>query len=199
MNAMLNFSRTCRAALEGCCGWALLVSGLILQLAAARANAASELSREYHSFKIVSERNIFNANRSGKTAQSRDENRKPNRIDSLTLVGTMSYEKGFYAFFDGSSSDYKKVLEPGKVIAGYQIGAVTGGGVRLQAGTNTVELRVGMQLRREEEGAWQLLGGESAQPRANGSPGSEASESSSSGDEDDLVKKLMQQREQEFK
>ena len=29
----------------------------------------------------------------------------------MTLVGTMTYEKGTFAFFDGSSSEYRKALK----------------------------------------------------------------------------------------
>ena len=32
-------------------------------------------------------------------------------VDSFSFVGTMSYAKGTFAFFDGTSPDFRKVLE----------------------------------------------------------------------------------------
>ena len=46
------------------------------------------------------------------------------QIDFFVLVGTMSYEKGFFAFFDGSHSDYKRVLKREETIAGFKVAAI---------------------------------------------------------------------------
>ena len=83
----------------------------------------------------------------------------PKSVDSLTLVGIMSYEKGTFAFFDGTSSDYKKALKLNDVIAGHKVTNITPNSVKLADGTNELELTVGMQLRREEDGPWSLAGG----------------------------------------
>ena len=66
-------------------------------------------------FRIVSERNIFNANRSG--GQVRLATRRPARVESFTLVGTMAYEKGTFAFFEGSSSEFTKAVKADGVTA----------------------------------------------------------------------------------
>ena len=76
----------------------------------------------------------------------------------MTLVGTMTYEKGTFAFFDGTSSDYKKALKLTDTIAGYKVTTIAPNGVKLASGTNEVELSVGAQLRREEDGPWLLAG-----------------------------------------
>ena len=34
----------------------------------------------------------------------------PRNTPTFTLVGTMSYEKGMFAFFDGNQSNLRKVL-----------------------------------------------------------------------------------------
>jgi hypothetical protein len=151
---------------------------------------------DYGSFKLISDRNIFNANRSRRGGGGAEE--APRHVDSITLVGTMSYEKGTYAFFDGSSSDYRKVLDRGKSIAGYQLTQIDGDEVKLLAGTNVVELRIGMQLRREEEGEWQVVSA-SSNSSLSGSDTSSPSSISSSSEDDPVTKKLMQQREQELK
>jgi hypothetical protein len=112
---------------------------------------------DYSSFRIVNDRNIFNANRSGLggPAEPREERRSA-RVEAFTLVGTMSYGKGPFAFFDGTSSDYRRVLPPGGTIAGHKVTDIAGGVVRLEAETNQFELKVGTQLRREDEGPWQV-------------------------------------------
>jgi len=179
-------------------GWVLLLTA-ISELGAAPNVSDSPPRQEYAGFQIITERNIFNSNRS-RGSRGGGEETKASHIDTFTLVGTMTYEKGPYAFFDGSSSEYRKVLEPGKAIAQYTVASISGSGVRLEAGTNTVELTVGMQMKREEEGEWKVAGGSRASA-ANTAGLSTAAKSAgdSSGEEDELVKRLMQQREQELK
>jgi len=48
------------------------------------------------------------------------------------------------------------VLKPEDTIAGFKVVAIETSHVKLASPTNEIELRVGMQLRREEEGEWQL-------------------------------------------
>src|SRR5262245_40802567 len=57
-------------------------------------NAPSRLS--YDSFRMVSDRNIFNPNRyarSSGSSRTRSESRSASRVESFTLVGLMVYEK----------------------------------------------------------------------------------------------------------
>jgi hypothetical protein len=165
--------------------------------ASAKRTVEAPGQKDYSAFKLIAERNIFNSARASRSSRaSRSDERKPNHVDTLTLVGTIAYEKGPFAFFDGSSSDFKKVLEPGKSIAGYKIAEITGSMVKLEAGTNQVILNVGMQMRREEEGEWRVIGGS---PTSSKPAEASASASSSADDEDLIVKRMMQQREQELK
>src|SRR5262249_54409031 len=150
-------------------------------------------------FKLIVERNIFDSNRrAARRGRDGDEEAPPKRTESFTLVGTLVYEKGPYAFFDGASSDYRKVLELGKNIAGYKFKSISGDTVKLEAGTNTVELHVGMQMKREEDGEWQPSGGRSAQTSSSSSSSSTSGESAP-GDDSDIIKRLMKQREEELK
>ena len=113
---------------------------------------------DYSSFKIVTDRNIFNPNRSSRSYRSEPrEYRRPARVESFSLVGTMIYEKGTFAFFDGSSSAYRKALDIADVIADYVVTDVGMNYVKLATETNELELRIGMQMRREDEGEWRLL------------------------------------------
>jgi hypothetical protein len=120
-------------------------------LAAPRVEAsASQLDES--AFRIVSERNVFNANRSG--GQVRLSTRRTSRVESFALVGTLAYEKGAFAFFDGSSSEFTKVLKPNGVIAGHKLVDILTDGVKLEADGKTFELAIGSAMRREDEGAW---------------------------------------------
>jgi hypothetical protein len=114
----------------------------------------------------------------------------------LTLVGILSYDKGDFAFFDGSRSEFKKALPVGKSIAGYKVAAVNTQSVQLTQDTNTVELHVGMQMHRKE-GAWEIVS--SSRSRSAIPVLAEATAAGSSSEDDDIVKKLMRQREAELK
>ena len=127
---------------------------------------------------------------------------------SFSLVGTMNYRNGMIAFFDGNDSDYRKVLSPDGVIAGYKVVEITLRGVKLEAAGKPVEMKVGAQMRQESKGEWQLAGsGELpaiAATATNEAAATDetpaASAAPSSADEpNDVLKKLMQQREQELK
>jgi hypothetical protein len=122
-------------------------------------NSNAPVRFDYSSFRLISEKNIFNANRFGRSAAPppSSEERKSTRVEAFTLVGTMSYGKGPFAFFDGTSSDFRKVLHPGGTIAGCKLTEISGTRVKLEADTNHFELRVGNQLRREDDGPWQFL------------------------------------------
>lgn len=107
-------------------------------------------------FRIIAERNIFNANRSGGTVRPPTPTRRPATVEVFALVGTMTYEKGTFAFFEGSRSDYTKVLKADGIIAGHKVVEIQANRVKLDIGGKELELPVGSQMRREDEGAWQI-------------------------------------------
>jgi hypothetical protein len=155
----------------------------------------------YAAFKIISDRNIFDTTRSSRSAQNRRNSQRPARTDTLTWVGVLSSEKGTFAFFDGSSSEFRKVLETGKSVAGHKITSINPQSVTLTTTNNTIELRVGSQMRRED-GDWRVAGGSGSAAALQASTTAESGEPSSSAsadDESDVVKKLMRLREQELK
>lgn len=122
---------------------------------AEQTNAPSRSS--YDAFRMISDRNIFNPNRYARSSgRTRTESRPASRVESFTLVGLMAYEKGVFAFFDGTSASYKKTLEGAGTISEFKITSVTPDQARLVSGTNEFVLHVGMQVRREDEGDWFL-------------------------------------------
>lgn len=121
----------------------------------------------YDAFRMISDRNIFNPNRQARSSGSRPrtDTRPASRVEYFTLVGLMAYEKGTFAFFDGTSGSYKQTLEADGAIGEFKISGLTPDQVKLTSGTNEFVMRVGMQVRREDEGDWFLT--EASQPTAN--------------------------------
>lgn len=122
-------------------------------------NAPGPARLSYDSFRMISDRNIFNPNRmAGRSGRSvtRSSSQPAARVEALSLVGIMAYEKGTYAFFDGTKTDYRQALQTGATIGEYHVAQVTSDWVQLTRGTNTYALKVGMQMRREDEGNWFL-------------------------------------------
>ena len=122
--------------------------------AAPRAESGSGKLDE-SAFRIISERNIFNANRSGGTVRSTNT-RRPARVESFALVGTMAYEKGTFAFFEGTSSEFTKALKPDGVIAGYKVVDILANAVKLEMDGKITQLPIGSGMRREDQGTWKF-------------------------------------------
>lgn len=166
-------------------------------------NSPKSLSLE--SFKLIHERNIFNPNRTARSSRGGGgdtEKPKAPKVDHATLVGIMSYAKGDFAFFDGSDTNYRKTLQKDEKIAGHRIVEVAPKKVTLSMDGKNVTLSVGTQIKRVEEGPWEVAKG-SDKATSTSSTGSSASDSSSdsgSGSgEDEILKRLLQKREQESK
>jgi hypothetical protein len=181
-----------------------------------RTNATRKI--EFADFRIVGDRNIFNPNRSARTSRAgRAAPRKVVRIETFNLVGVMNYDRGDLAFFDSAAAAYRKSVRTNETIAGYRVAAVTPTEVKLEAGGKTLVARVGTRFRRADEGPWEMIlpGGTPApEPKTEAAPadGSTDTEPTSddaadkttssggtSGEVSDVLKRLMQKREQETK
>jgi len=168
---------------------------------------------DYSAFsRFVTDRNIFDPNRQPHYTSSRTRTKTTTRIHSpsapaFTLVGTMSYEKGLFAFFSGNDADLKKVLPATGKIAGYTVAGIAPGRVTLTT-TNTtekLELKVG-DVVRQENGKWELSGTTETAAGSSRLPaettGSEASENSAAApspalEQNDVLKRLMEKRAKE--
>ncbi len=177
---------------------------------------------------FITERNIFNPNRYAIYSPTSHPviHQVPHNAPTFTLVGTMSYEKGMFAFFDGNQSNLRKVLyqSDSNSIAGFTLADITLAGVKLQTADKkqTVDLKIGQGMRQEGI-AWQLASsggffgggngdfggrnrgfdsgssGESAPAAADSSSPDASAAPSSALEGNDVLKKLMQKREQELK
>lgn len=153
----------------------------------------------FGNFEIIINRNIFDPNRRGfHPYQPRNFSRSP---DSFALVGTMSYSKGKFAFFDSSRPEYKKVLEPGATIAGYKVKDVTPKKVILEVNTNEVAMDVGTRMVNEGPGKWKLSTDMDMPSTSNSDQSTQPADltlpAGASPAMSDALKRLMQNREQE--
>jgi hypothetical protein len=190
--------------------WAVLALALANGFFAAAQSNSVPGPTAYPAFSgFITARNIFDPNRLPRNSRNTQTNIRQTRTQrsapTFTLVGTMSYEKGMFAFFDGNNSELRKVLYQSDTngIAGYTVTEITLTGVKLQTADKkeTVQMKIG-ELMRQEGNSWQPAGkgelpagasvAENSSPDTNSAP-------SSAGEPNDILKKLMQQREQELK
>jgi len=134
-----------------------LIIGIVLAAAMAggtegRAQETNRAgARDFSMFKVISDRNIFDPNR---RARINSAPQAPRVVDSFALAGTLSYDQGPFAVFDGTSGDYHKVLGVDGKIAGYSVTQISHDSVKLVSGTNEITLKVGMQMKRSPDGKW---------------------------------------------
>ncbi|HEX9046666.1 MAG TPA: hypothetical protein VF988_06545, partial [Verrucomicrobiae bacterium] len=145
---------------------------------------------DYNKFSsFITDRNIFDPNRQphSYSPNSRPRTTRPRttrtETPGIVLVGTMSYEKGWFAFFNGNSDDLKKALRVGETIANYTVAEISPAGARLESADKKeqLDLKVGDGLR-EQSGKWVFAaaGEVSADGTTSRPPGSASEEKSAS-------------------
>ena len=185
--------------------------------AAAQSNNNVPGPNDYDRFsQFITQRNIFDPNRYAVTpGRPRFTQRRPSYAPTFTLRGIMSYDKGMFAFFDGNQPELRKVLyqSNSNSIAGYLVADITPNSVRLETADKkeTVIMKIGEGMR--QEGNRWLPAGQGAMITSTGSaegtaPVADGSSSPDAGSAaapspalqgNDVLKKLMQQREKELK
>jgi hypothetical protein len=141
--------------------------GLLL---AAMISVAAQSSNglDFASFQIIGQRNIFDPNR---VPHRRSSGPAAHVVDSFSFVGTMSYAKGNFAFFDGTSPDFRKVLELNGNIADFKVTAINPRSVTLLSGTNQMLLPLGTQMYRDDDGHWAVSTETASYASSGGSSG----------------------------
>lgn len=143
----------------------LLPIALLLLAASLVAGAATKTKPEkpvktddgFKEFAVITQRNVFNANRGlVQKAEPALKAPRPPRVEAFALLGTMSSERGAVAFFDGTSSGYRKAAQTGDKLGTYTIAAIEHDRVTLKAEERELCLPLKMQFRREDQGEWQL-------------------------------------------
>lgn len=177
--------------------------------------------KSFEDFKILYERNVFNPNRRPQRAGT-VEYVKPKKVEGFSLVGTMIYEQGSYAFFNGSEAKYRTAVTVSNSLAGLKLIDITPNSVKFNSASNILELTMDKQLKREDEGEWQLVTGAGSwdapaasssdrdrsserdrsssrdrSERASSVSGGATGRSGGSASAEEVLKRLMQRREQE--
>jgi hypothetical protein len=143
-------------------GLLLLPAALALALVAT-SPASAQRSRErdrdtadaFAPFRAIAERNIFNPNRTARQTAGRPADVPTGPADEvIALVGTLDYEKGVFALFEGSEPAHRQALKAGGRIVGLTITAIRPTEIVLDGDGRSTRLPVGGQLRRPPGGAW---------------------------------------------
>jgi hypothetical protein len=145
MNLQPAISLTLAVTLASACG-----------ILSAEAQTNRPAANDFSAFQIITDRNIFDPNRRPRVVvQTQTRPRPRTVVDSFSYHGTMSYDgQGPFAVFSGTQSEYHKVLERGARIGGHTIAEIGFDHVKLVSGTNAIELKVGAQMRRSDDGTW---------------------------------------------
>ena len=158
---------------------------------------------------FIADRNIFDPSRQPHSPTSHYHHTThitPRGTPGIQFVGTMSYEKGNFAFFSGTSSDLSEVLQAGNQIVGYTVKEISPTSVVLEStNSQTFSLNVGDGLRQEgskwvrSDAAELPVSGASTTSSTSGSSSTStpAGPPPSAGEPNDILKRLMQQREKE--
>jgi hypothetical protein len=168
---------------------------------------AQEPAPGYTAFRMVRTRNIFDPDR--RPGRSENSSRPQtttaaSRSNFIALTGTMVSEGRALAFFAGSQSDYHKVIGESGTIADFKIARVTPKGVELVRDGKSLTVEVGRQVLLDGAGGETTVvapidAGALATP-VNGepAPGRSPAEPGVPGDKSDLLKRMMERRQQEM-
>jgi Tfp pilus assembly protein PilP len=152
-------------------------------------------------FRLITDRNIFNPNRTGRRERSEEP---PPRLDTITLVGTMDSDKGLQAFVDGSDATYRKALHVGESVDKFKVTQITASSVDLERDGKTMSVHVGQQLRRLQGADWNLVGEdvvrrESAARAVESSRPDPTAPPAIPADASDALRRLMEARAKQLK
>jgi len=165
---------------------------------------------------FITDRNIFDPTRQPHNYDSHHTFHSthvhaPRGTPGIQFVGTMSYEKGTFAFFSGNNLDLSKVLQVGDKLEGYTITYITATNVLMSAADKKeqLELEIGDGLRQEND-KWIFSKAGELPTEASGvtTPGSSNTSSSDNTgstpaapppalEQNDVLKRLMEQRAKE--
>ena len=118
---------------------------------AASSASAPTNAKGMDAFRLITTKNIFDPDRrpmpqENGEGEQRREIAPPIRSGYLTLTGTMVAEGKALAFFNGSQSDFNRVVSVNDQVAGCTITGISSAAVDLKRGEAAIVLPVGKQL-----------------------------------------------------
>jgi Tfp pilus assembly protein PilP len=170
--------------------------------APARNDSSVAPTASFDTFRVVSDRNIFNPNRTGRRERSTEET--PPRVDTLSVVGTMESDRGLRAFFDGSDASYRRAVRVGETVDKFKVTQITPQMVDLERDGKNLSVRVGQQLRRPEGADWDLVGEDVVRSEAQARAAAEARGDPSvpppiPAGASDIERRMRERRQKDFK
>lgn len=157
----------------------------------------------FESFRLITERNIFNPNRTVRRAPVPEE--VVPRVEVISLVGTMNSDRGLVAFFDGSEAALRKTLKTGESVGPFKVTRIATEGVEVEREGQSLPIRVGQQLRKPEGGEWSVVGGVAGPTDASSrTPATAARPDPTAApaipaDADEVTRRLMERRQKQLK
>jgi hypothetical protein len=129
----------------------------MLSLFSGRNGVADESPQpvNYDSFKIILDRNIFDPNRSSRSHKTSPPE-KPKEVETINLLGTMSYEQGSFAFIESNNPPYNQTVREGEKFSNCTVGKIFLTHLILTAGEKEIRWPVGAKIYREDQGNWKL-------------------------------------------
>jgi hypothetical protein len=125
--------------------------------AGAPAAAPTAPAGSLEAFALVTERNIFNPNRTARTRAAPEE--KPVRTEEVALVGVVGFGASTSAVVHSADPHLKGEAAAGARLGEFTVVAVSPSAVELRAGERTYSLAVAQRLTRVEGGEWTVLRG----------------------------------------
>ena len=157
-------------------------------------------AQEFSAFRSIADRNIFDASRVDRVQRSANPDAPPPpppAAQTITLVGTMNYEKGLFAFFDSSEAAYRRVLEVNEGVGGFTVTAITDDSVDLRHDDQMLTLQLQQSLRRTADSPW-TVSDAPATPSSTNTQSSSGSANSAQptipADASETLRRLMEKR-----
>ena len=168
---------------------------------------AVEKAPGFDTFRLMRTRNMFDPGRrparTDTASAARTVAAPQSRNSTLSLTGTMVTEGKTLAFFNGTRSDYAKVLAVGGAVADCKITAIHPTQVEIERGGKASVLAVGQQL--VIEGAPsdapppEPAPATAAEPAPGAAPGDPAAPAPAvSNDKSEVLRRMMERREKEM-
>ncbi len=168
---------------------------------------AVEKAPGFDTFRLMRTRNMFDPGRrparTDTASAARTVAAPQSRNSTLSLTGTMVTDGKTLAFFNGTRSDYAKVLAVGGAVADCKITAIHPTQVEIERGGKASVLAVGQQL--VIEGAPsdapppEPAPATAAEPAPGAAPGDPAAPAPAvSNDKSEVLRRMMERREKEM-
>lgn len=186
---------------------AMVICCLCATVTAQTNEIQEDSTTDFESFKILVQRNIFDPNRRPYSEDTKPDNppEEPPVVDTIALVGTLISQGGAYAFFDGSSPEFKSARKTSESISNLQLARIDVESVVLKNGQQEFKLQVGSGLLREDNGPWKITdkAAGSLQSRTQSritpsTPGTGRTSNEASPEMNDVLKQMMLKRQQEL-